>query len=352
EPGIGKSTLTLQICDKISENLNKIIYISGEESASQISSRAKRLNIKSDKIYLVNEVNLENIFKTIEQNEPSLIIIDSIQVIYSENLNSNAGSISQVRFCTEQLMNFAKKNKIPIILIGHVTKEGQLAGPRVLEHLVDTVLNFEGDRYQHFRILRAIKNRFGSTQEAGVFEMTEQGLQEINNPSGLFLEEKIENSFGTCLTCAIEGNRAFLLEVQALTNTTPFGYPKRASSGFDVNRLQLLIAVLQKHANLNLSNQDVYINVVSGFKLKEPAADLAVCLAIISSFKKTILPPNTLAIGEIGLTGEIRTPNFIEKRIQEAQKFKIPKIFGPVVKGKKFKNYIEVKSIKEISGYL
>lgn len=320
EPGIGKSTLTLQICGSLADQAEKIIYISGEESISQISLRAHRLQIIPENLKLLNNTNLEEILATLYIEKPSFAVIDSIQVIESQNIPGYAGTISQVRYCTEGLTNFAKETNTPILIIGHVTKEGNLAGPRVLEHLVDTVLQLEGDRYQNLRILRSQKNRFGSTNEVGIFEMKEKGLIEVKNPSASFLEERQKNAIGSCITCIIEGTRPILAEVQALTNLTPFGYPKRTASGFDVNRLQLLIAVLQRHAGINLSNQDVYITTVGGIKLTEPAADLAVCLAIISSYKKKPLPENLAAIGEVDLTGQIRKVSQLEKRKKEVEK--------------------------------
>ncbi len=320
EPGIGKSTLTLKICEKVAEIKKNILYVSGEESAQQIALRAKRMNIKNENIRLVSELNLENILATIEETKPGFVIIDSIQVISSAAIPSMAGSITQVRFCTESLMNLAKKKDIPIIVVGHVTKDGNLAGPKILEHLVDTVILIEGERYQNFRIVRCLKNRFGSTNEVGLFEMTENGLKEIRNASGLFLEGRKENGFGSAITVTIEGTRPFLVEVQALCNVTTFGYPRRTASGYDFNRLQLLIAVIQKHLRLNMMNQDVFINVAGGIKINDTAADLAVCMAIISSFKKEPLPADTVYLGEIGLSGELRSITNLQKRLQEAAK--------------------------------
>lgn len=329
EPGIGKSTLTLQISHNIAKNNSKVLYISGEESHHQVSMRAQRLGIKNQNLHFLAETNFENILATIENTKPDFIILDSIQVIYSSEIPSMAGSITQVRFCTESIMNFAKKTATPVLLIGHVTKDGNLAGPRVLEHLVDTVLFLEGERYQNYRVLRSLKNRFGPTHEIGIFEMSEEGLTEVTNASKLFLDGRKEGTIGSAITATLEGTRPLLVEVQALTNVTHFGYPKRAGSGFDLNRMQLLIAVIQKYLNLNLSNQDVYINVVSGFKLHEPAADLAVIMAIISSFKKTALHPTTIYIGEVGLSGELRTVTDLEKRIQEAEKMGFSRIVIP-----------------------
>lgn len=332
EPGIGKSTLTLQICAQLTHQTKQILYISGEESIQQISGRAARLNLASENLQLLNETHLETILATIQQEKPSLVIVDSIQVVYSNNLPSQAGSISQVRSATEALMEFAKTNQIPIILIGHVTKEGNLAGPRVLEHLVDTVLFIEGDRYQNFRLLRCLKNRFGSTNEVGVLEMTEKGLIEVKNPSATFLSGRQENAIGSTVTCTIEGTRPFLIEVQALTNLSPFGYPKRTTTGYDLNRLQLLVAVLQKHVGLNLSNQDVFVNVVGGFKLQETAADLSLALSIVSSYRKIVMPTELCILGEVGLSGEIRPVTQLHKRLQEASKLGFKQIILPATK--------------------
>jgi len=323
EPGIGKSTLTLQICKNLCDQGKNILYISGEESIEQISMRAKRLQIKNQNLKLINSTNLESILATLKGLKFDFIVIDSIQVVQSDLIPGLAGSISQVRYCAEQLLNFAKNEKITILLIGHVTKDGDLAGPKTLEHLVDIVLNLEGDRYHEFRMLKSSKNRFGSCSEIGIFEMTNEGLKEVLNPSSKFIESRQKNAVGSCLSVAIEGNRSFIIEVQALTNITAFGYPKRTASGFDVNRLNLLIAVLQKHADINLSNQDVYINIVGGLKVKDPAIDLAVCLSIISSFKKSPLPENLVAIGEIGLCGEVRKVNQKEKREKEVKKMNL-----------------------------
>lgn len=329
EPGIGKSTLTLKICEKAAEVKKNVLYISGEESAQQIALRAKRMEIKNENINLISETNLENILATIEETKPGCVIIDSIQVISSAAIPSMAGSIGQVRFCTESLMAVAKKKDIAIIVVGHVTKDGNLAGPKILEHLVDTVVLIEGERYQNFRIVRCLKNRFGSTNEVGLFEMTEKGLKEMKNASGLWLEGRKPDSFGSAITATIEGTRPFLIEVQALCNTTTFGYPRRTASGFDFNRLQLLIAVIQKHLHINMMTQDVFVNVVGGIKINDPAADLAVTMAIISSVKKEPLPPDTVYVGEIGLSGELRNITNLHKRVQEAAKIGFKNICIP-----------------------
>ncbi len=352
EPGIGKSTLTLQICQQVAEKKSKVLYISAEESAHQIASRAARLNIKNENIQILSETLLENILSTIEKEKPEFVIVDSIQVIYSSQIPSFAGSMNQVKFCTETLTNFSKKNNIPLFIIGHVTKDGNVAGPRVLEHLVDTVLFIEGERYQNFRIIRCLKNRFGSTNEIGIFEMTEDGLKEIKNPSQIFLEGRKLGSIGSAITATIEGTRPLLVEVQALTNLSPFGYPKRAGSGFDLNRLQLLVAVIQKHLHINLSNQDVYINVVGGLKLNEPAADLAVIMAIISSFKKEPVASDTIYFGEVGLSGELRSVTQTGKRIQEAQKIGFAKAVIPKTKEKISTTKIVIEMLEDLEKFM
>lgn len=320
EPGIGKSTLTLQIADKLSNLGKKVLYVSGEESEEQISLRGGRLGLSLKNLQLLNESNLETILATTEEEKADFLIVDSIQVIHSQNIPGAAGSVSQVRLCTEAILEFAKPRRLPVLLIGHVTKDGTLAGPRVLEHLVDTVLYLEGSRTHDVRLLRGVKNRYGAVSEVGIFEMTETGLQEIKNPSEKFLAERHGATPGVALVATVEGTRPLIVEVQALTAETKFGYPRRTASGFDVNRLQLLIAVLERHLNLNLGNQDVYVNVVGGLKLQDPACDLGICLAIVSSLKKKILPSDTVFLGELGLTGEIRKPFKMEARKKEAEK--------------------------------
>lgn len=336
EPGIGKSTLTLQIANNLAKKV-KVLLISGEESVEQIFGRANRLNLEEKNLLVVNEYNLETILETIAKEKPGFIIIDSIQVISSMDFPGTAGSITQVRYCAEKLLEYSKTTNTSVVLIGHVTKDGTLAGPKVLEHLVDTVLLFEGDRFQQFRILRASKNRFGSCSEVGIFEMTENGLIEIKNPSKQFLEGRKENAIGSTITVAMEGTRPFLVEVQALVSTSAFGFPKRTANGFDLNRLQILIAVLEKYAKFNLQNQDVFINVVGGIKLSEPAADLAVLMAIASSFLKKPLPSNAAIFGEVGLSGELRKVSHTEIRKKEATKLGFNQIISP----EKFKEIIQ-----------
>lgn len=320
EPGIGKSTLTLQIADRLCASGKKVLYVSGEESEDQIGLRGARLGLPLKNLQLLSESNLETILATTAEEKPDFLIVDSIQVVSSQNIPGGAGSVSQVRLCAETILEFAKPKRLPVLLIGHVTKDGTLAGPRVLEHLVDVVLYIEGSRTHDFRLLRGVKNRFGSVSEVGIFEMTANGLNEIKNPAEFFIKDRQTASSGSSLIMTIEGNRPILLEVQALTNTTVFGYPVRKSSGFDVNRLQLLTAVLQKHLKANLGNQDIYVNVVSGYRLNDPAADLGVCLAILSSYFKKPLPRDLVAVGEIGLSAEIRTPKELAKLKKEIEK--------------------------------
>ncbi|MEK7544776.1 MAG: DNA repair protein RadA [Patescibacteria group bacterium] len=329
EPGIGKSTLTMQVCGALGKKNKKVLYVSGEESVNQLAARAKRLGVEPQNIQLFCENNLERIMDVIRNQKPDFVILDSIQVIQSSDIESLAGSISQVRFCAEVLTQTAKSQNIPLLLIGHVTKEGTLAGPRVLEHLVDAVLHLEGERFHQMRILRSNKNRYGSTNEVGVFEMNEKGLQEVTNPSKLFLDGRSPDAIGSVITCTLEGTRPLLVEVQALTSITAFGYPKRSSNGFDTNRLQMIIAVLQEHGKLNLANQDIFVNIVGGMKIEEPSGDLAVALAIASSFTKKPFPEKTVAFGEIGLSGELRNVPQTEKRIKESQKLGFEKLVTP-----------------------
>ena len=317
EPGIGKSTLTLQILKFLTEAKASALYVSGEESVDQILDRASRLNCLDERANVVYETQIERVLELLETQKPGFLVVDSVQVMYSSEIPGYPGSISQVRTITEQVMGHVKRMNIPTLLIGHVNKEGQLAGPKVLEHLVDTVLLLEGQRDQSMRILRAVKNRFGTVSEVGLFEMDEAGLRELKNPSEHILLHRPKNAAGSMLTMSLEGNRPLLYEVQALVSRTPFGYPKRSASGFDRNRLELLCAVLQKHTDLDLSDQDIFVNVVGGFSLSDPAADLAVCLAMASSALKRAVPDTLVAFGEVGLTGEIR-PGLGEKTRQEA----------------------------------
>ena len=319
EPGIGKSTLILQICDKV-KGEGKVLYVSGEESAEQIKMRADRLGINNDDILFLGETDIDVVNQAIIEINPKLVIIDSIQTMYSEEISAAAGSVSQVREITSQVMRVCKSRAITTIIIGHVTKEGNIAGPRVLEHMVDTVLYLEGERYFSYRVLRGVKNRFGSTNEIGMFEMNEEGMCEITNPSDILISEREDNPAGSCIVSSIEGTRAILIELQALTTQSIFGFPKRTANGTDYNRLALLIAVLEKRAGIMLGSQDVYLNLVGGIRVNEPSIDLGMMMAVVSSFKNVAIPKDMVIIGEVGLTGEVRRINVIDKRLKEAEK--------------------------------
>ena len=301
EPGIGKSTLILQLCEKV-QGEGKVLYVSGEESAEQIKLRADRLEIKNQDLMFLGETDIDVIKDAISDMKPKLVIIDSIQTMYSDEITAAAGSVSQVREITSQIMRMCKAQQITTIIIGHVTKEGNIAGPRVLEHMVDTVLYLEGERYNTYRILRAVKNRFGSTNEIGMFEMREEGMCEVTNPSDILITEREDNPSGSCILASVEGTRPILVEVQALTSQTVFGLPKRTANGFDYNRLAVLIAVLEKKAGLSLGNQDVYLNIAGGMKISEPAADLGIIATVASSYKNVPIPQSTVVMGEVGLT--------------------------------------------------
>ncbi len=317
DPGIGKSTLLLQICQYIGRD-KKILYVTGEESVRQIKLRANRLGVSTPNLYLLAETDLSAVASTIYAEQPDLAIIDSIQTMYKQEMSSTPGSVSQVRECTRELMNVAKSSAIPLFVVGHVNKEGAIAGPKVLEHIVDAVLYFEGERNLSYRILRAVKNRYGSTNEIGVFEMTDAGLQEVENPSLALLNGRPLHVSGTCVACVMEGSRPILAEVQALVASTSSGFPKRMASGFDYNRMALLLAVLEKRGGFFFSNLDAYLSIVGGLKLDEPAADLAVALALVSSLKDKPTDPQTVAFGEVGLAGELRTVGRAQARIEEA----------------------------------
>ena len=327
-PGIGKSTLSLQMCRTIDTD-KTILYVSAEESQAQIKMRADRLGIENENMLLYAETNLDEIEATISEFNPAVVIIDSIQTVYRPSLTSASGSVSQVRDATMSLMKIAKENNISVFIVGHVTKEGSLAGPRVLEHMVDCVLYFEGQQHQQHRILRAVKNRFGSTNEIGVFEMCDKGLEQVVNPSMLMLGERPGDVSGSCVVSTMEGTRPILAEIQALVSKTPFPVPKRMSAGIDYNRISLIIAVLEKRVRLNLSNQDAYVNVTGGMKIDEPAADLGIALAVASSFKGFAVPKTVAAMGEIGLTGEVRAVSFAQRRINEAVKLGFDTILVP-----------------------
>ncbi len=320
DPGIGKSTLLLQVSALLADQGGKMLYISGEESAQQIKMRAHRLNLSPDGLYLLTETNMHAIIEHIRQLDPTAAVIDSIQTVYLDELSSAAGSVSQVRECAALLTRMAKEQSIPIFLVGHVTKSGSIAGPRVLEHIVDTVLYLEGDRFHTYRLLRSVKNRFGATSEVGVFEMKNEGLLQVSNPSAAFLEERLPNASGSAIAVTMEGTRPILVEVQALSSTTAFGLPRRTANGNDFNRLLLLVAVLSKRVGLRLSDQDVFVNVVGGLKVSEPAADLAVAVAVASSFRNKPVAADLVFVGEVGLSGELRSVGQIEARLNEAAK--------------------------------
>lgn len=326
DPGIGKSTLLLQICQSIGK---KVLYISGEESEKQIKIRAERLGVTSDEIYIVSETDVATILETIRDVKPDVVIIDSVQTMTCDEITSAAGSVPQVREATNAFMHTAKGENVAMFIVGHVTKDGAIAGPRVLEHMVDCVLYFEGDRHLSFRILRAVKNRFGSTNEIGVFEMKNEGLAEIANPSAVLLEGRNEQASGSGVVCTMEGTRGVLAEIQALVAPTGFGYPRRMASGIDLNRLILMIAVLERRTGINLSNKDVYINVAGGLKLDETAVDLGLCAAVVSGVKDIIIPPDMVFMGEVGLGGELRSVSQLEKRISEAAKLGFKKAVVP-----------------------
>lgn len=345
EPGIGKSTLSLQLAASVS----KTLYISGEESIYQIKSRAERLAIAGPNIALANETNVDTIVSTVREQKPPLTIVDSIQTIHTEEIPGSAGSPNQIRACTVALMETAKSLGCAMIIIGHVTKDGAVAGPKTLEHLVDTVLYVEGERHHNLRMVRAVKNRFGSTDEIGVFEMKESGLEEVPNPSSLLLAERGDNMPGSVVTCLMEGSRPILVEVQALVNKTVFGYPQRKASGFDLNRLHVLAAVLERRAGLALGQYDIHINVVGGLKANEPAADLAVSLAIASAFKDSPLGKDLAVFGEVGLGGEVRSVRFIEKRMKECAHLGMKRVITKKTgTGPKELQIIDVKNISEL----
>lgn len=319
DPGIGKSTLLLQICNYLSKYLS-VLYVSGEESAYQLKMRAKRLNVKSDNLSVMCETDAEVVCEYIKTAKPNIVMIDSIQTMNLPELSSSTGSVTQVRECTNLFMQTSKNNDISIILVGHVNKDGNIAGPKVLEHIVDTVLYFEGERNYSYRILRAAKNRFGSTNEIGVFEMNDTGLSQIESPSMALLAGRPINVSGTCVTCLIEGSRPILAEIQGLASTTGFGNPRRMSTGFDYNRMAMIIAILEKRAGYFFSNMDCYLNIVGGLRADEPASDLAAAVALISSLKDTVIDSETIVFGEIGLAGEIRMVNNCEQRIKESER--------------------------------
>lgn len=353
DPGIGKSTLLLQLSTQLA-NQGTVLYVSGEESAEQIKLRSERLGEIDNEFYLYAETNLQRIRAEIEKIQPDFLIIDSIQTIMSPEVSSVQGSVSQVREVTAELMQLAKTNNIATFIVGHVTKEGTLAGPRMLEHMVDTVLYFEGERHHTFRILRAVKNRFGSTNEIGIFEMQSGGLVEVTNPSEVFLEERLDGATGSAIVVTMEGTRPILAEVQALVTPTMFGNAKRTTTGLDFNRASLIMAVLEKRAGLLLQNQDAYIKSAGGVRLDEPAIDLAVAVAITSSYKEKPINPQECFIGEIGLTGEIRRVTRIEQRINEAAKLGFTKVYAPkhALQGLNLPAGIQVEGVETIAQVL
>ncbi len=350
DPGIGKSTILLQTSGELCKNGKKVLYVSAEESASQVKLRAERLSVKSDNLYIYPQTNLELIKRNIDNLKPDLVIVDSIQAIYTSTIQSSAGSVSQIRECCNSLMQVAKSQNVSIIVIGHVTKEGNIAGPKVLEHMVDTVIQFEGDKYKSYRILRSIKNRFGNTSEVGIFEMGGNGLTEVINPSQLFLKEYNQTQTpGSTIIVTSEGTRPLLVEIQALVGTTPYPAPRRVANGVDTGRVLQILAVLEKRIGLNLSKQDVYVNVIGGIDVSEPAADLGIALAIVTCVRDVVFDLQTAIVGEIGLSGEIRAVNHIEKRINEAQKLGFKRIIIPDANDiqEKFEG-IEIVKVKRI----
>ncbi len=350
DPGIGKSTLILQTAGNICTSGKKLLYVCAEESGSQVKLRAQRLNVNSDKLYVYSQTNLEAVINQIDEIKPEILVIDSIQSVYTSEITSSSGSVSQIRECTNILMNIAKNKNITVIVIGHVTKDGNIAGPKVLEHMVDTVIYFEGDKYKSQRLLRSIKNRFGSTNEIGVFNMAENGLEEVTNPSELFMKERTDiSSPGSVIIASSEGTRALLVEVQALVGATSYPSPRRVSTGLEFNRLLQIIAVLEKRIGLNLSKHDVYVNVTGGIEIDEPAADLGIALAIATCYRNVVVDPNCVIIGEVSLSGDIRNVSNLEKRIYEAQKLGFKKVIIPKLNKKLSDNYnIEIIQVSRL----
>ncbi len=349
EPGIGKSTLVLQVVLQMQGK--KTLYVSGEESAKQLKLRAERISVKNDSCYIVSETSLEQVFVHIKNIQPELVIIDSIQTMYTELAESSPGSITQIRECSASILRYAKENNTPVLLIGHITKDGNIAGPKILEHIVDTVLQFEGDQHYMYRILRAAKNRFGSTSELGIFEMRQEGLREVSNPSELLLSQDHEGMSGVAIAAAIEGIRPFLIEVQALVSTAAYGTPQRSATGFDTRRLNMLLAVLEKRAGFKLAQKDVFLNIAGGLKVNDPAIDLAVMASVLSSNFDIAIERQIALTGEVGLSGEIRPINRIEQRIAEAEKLGFKKIIIPSSNAKGLNNAdykIEVVPVRKV----
>jgi DNA repair protein RadA/Sms len=355
DPGIGKSTLVMQMAGKLAATGSSVLYISAEESVQQTALRARRLGLGKESVELASESSLDAIYETALERKPAVLIIDSIQTVFTSDVESAPGSVSQVRECAARLMSLAKTKNVAVILIGHVTKDGSLAGPRVLEHMVDTVLAFEGDHHQQFRLLRAIKNRFGATNELGVFQMAGDGLREVPNPSEFFLEERQGNRYGSAVFAAMEGSRPLLCEIQALCTSTPLPSPRRTAIGVEVNRVHMLAAVLEKHTGLSFVHRDIYANVVGGLKLSEPAVDLAVVAALMSSELQFVLPAQSCFFGEVGLTGEVRGASLAVERVKEAVKLGFKKIFLPMsnqryLNEKDFKGaeFIWIREVKDL----
>jgi DNA repair protein RadA/Sms len=334
DPGIGKSTLLLQCAAGIAQSGGPVLYVTGEESAQQVRLRADRLGLSADDLYIMAETRLDAILQQADVLNPSVLIVDSIQTVYVDEITSAAGSVSQVRECAARLMSHAKPRDVTVFLVGHVTKEGAIAGPRVLEHMVDAVLYLEGERFQQYRILRAVKNRFGSTDEIGVFEMVENGLREVHNPSEAFLQERSQNAAGSTVIVTIEGTRPILVEVQGLTTSAAYGNARRSANGFDLNRLQMLVAVLTKRVGMPLSDQDIYVNVVGGLRVVEPAADLGIALAVASSFRERRIDNRLAVVGEVGLSGELRSVSQVDRRIGEAMKLGFKRMLIPATLGR------------------
>ena len=351
DPGIGKSTLLLQVSQKVADTVGTVLYASGEESQLQLKLRAERLHINSERLQVIADTDLDHILEQADAMTPSLLVIDSIQTMYTGDIDAAPGSVSQVRECTSRLLRFCKERNIPTVIIGHVTKEGNIAGPRMLEHMVDVVLYFEGERSYQFRILRSIKNRFGSTSETGIFAMVEEGLQELSNPSASLLAERSDEESGSAVMIYLEGVRPILVEVQSLVVTTAFGMPRRTAIGYDLNRLIVLLAVLEKRCGFTLGNKDVYVNVIGGLKVNEPACDLSMAVAIVSNLKNSIVPTDMVILGEVGLTGNVRSIPRIEQRINEAKKLGFKKFIIPEGNYKQIKDNdssIKIRGVKSI----
>lgn len=353
DPGIGKSTLTMQMSETIQCD-GPILYVSGEESAHQLKMRARRLGVTTQKLYILTETNLAEVEKHIQKIQPAIMIIDSIQTVYLPEITSAPGSVGQLRECTGRILQWAKGRGISVFVVGHVTKEGSVAGPRVLEHMVDTVLFFEGERSNNYRILRAFKNRFGSTNEIGVFEMQEKGLVEIENPSEMFLAERPADGIGSVVVPCMEGSRPVLVELQALVASSPYGQPRRMSNGIEYNRTAMLLAVLEKRMRLPIGNQDIFLNVVGGLKIEEPAVDLGVIVALVSSMQNRTVPQDVVILGEVGLTGEVRTVQFLDKRLSEAAKMGFRRAIVPQgnLKQKDMNQEIMITGVRTVSDAL